>query len=740
MSAAAITPFRKVDFKNIGGLPGFGREIMAGFIATLSILPSAFAYGALIFSGPLRSFLAAGIASALMTCFVSGLAISLTSRFRTAIAGPSANTAAVVAVLMASLAPTMEGLPPSQRLALAYAALFAATVSTAVALLLVGFVRAGKLGRFVPYPVLAGFMGATGWLMVIGAIRMVTNIPLELRSLPQFAQPREGLLLATLLGWTIILWIATRRLRHPLVLPAALILASFATDLALPLFGISSAEAHARGVLFSVGNAGWPGIPLLEGAYLEADWKALPPVAGAIGAVMLIAVLQTLFLASGLEIRTRTEVDLDDELRKMGWANLASAALGGFVGQVSLGATIANQSAGGTSRITGFVVSVIALLSLLGASAALNFVPTFVLGGSLLVHGLLLLREWTVATYKTLPRTEWMLVIAIIVITAWLGFVPAEFGGLLAACLLFALSVSRVGIIRAISGLDARTSSVVRPEEEMLILAKHGSSVQVVELRGFVFFGSAYHLREIVKSLVVGRPPLMLIFDFSRVVGIDSSAASAMVGISHSLSEKGIVQLVVGLSPAARRVFRMSGGFDRNTILLADIDEALERGEKALLTAHSRDLTASHSFSDWLSFTLGSAQHAATLRPHLIGASYQAGDFICRHGDPTDDLYFIEKGRVSAILERDVSAPTRVRVFGPRTLVGEIAFVLGVPRTASLRVEEDAIVWSLERPAFEKLMRSNSTLVLSLLQDVLRLQSERLAFATRQIAALRAEL
>ncbi|MBV9518670.1 MAG: SLC26A/SulP transporter family protein [Hyphomicrobiales bacterium] len=737
MIAAAVAPVRKLDFKNIGGLPGFGREIVAGFTAALSMLPNSFAYGALIFSGPLRSFLAAGIASALMTCFVSGLAISLTSRFRTAIAGPSGNTAAVVAVLMASLTPAMEGLPPNQRLALAYAALFAATVSTAAALLLVGFVRAGKLGRFVPYPVLAGFMGATGWLMVTGAIRMVTNVPLELRSLAAFAQPREGLLLAALLGWTTILWIVTRRIKHPLVLPAALILASLTTDLALPLFGVSSAQAHAKGILFSIGNAGWPGIPLLEGVYFQAEWKALPPVAGAIGAVMLIAVLQTLFLASGLEMKTRTEVDLDDELRKMGWANLASAALGGFVGQVSLGATIANQAAGGTSRITGFVVSFVALLSLVGASAVLDFIPSFVLGGAVLVHGLVLLREWAVTTYKTLPRTEWILVIGIIAITAWLGFVPAEFGGLLAACLLFALSVSRVEIIRSISGLDAGTSSVVRPEEEMRILAEHGSSVQVLDLRGFVFFGSAYHLREKVKTLLADEPPLMLIFDFGRVVGIDSSAAAAMDGISHLLAANGVVHLVVGLSPAAMRVFRMSGGFDPNITILADIDEALERGEKAVLAAHSRDLAASHSRSDWLSLTLGSAQRAAILRPHLVGATYKAGDFVCRHGDQADDLNFIQRGRVSAVLERGVNTPTRVRVFGPHTLVGEIAFMLSVPRTASLHVDEDAIVWSLDRSAFEKLMRSDSSLMLALLQDVLRLQSERLAFATRQIAVLR---
>ena len=91
---------------------------------------------------------------------------------------------------------------------------------------------------------------------------------------------------------------------------------------------------------------------------------------------------------------------------------------------------------------------------------------------------------------------------------------------------------------------------------------------------------------------------------------------------------------------------------------------------------------------------------------------------------------------MSAIVERDVSAPTRVRVFGPHTVVGEIAFVLSVPRTASLRVDENAVVWSLDRQAFGQLTKTQPTLTLALVEHALRIQAERLAFATRQIAAL----
>ena len=740
MITAVASAFRR-GIADVGGLSGLPRELSAGFVAGLSALTNCFAFGALIFSGLLHPFLSQGIAASLLTCGATAFVIALTSRFRIAIAAPTAGISALLAVLMASLAPAMSDLPPQQILALAYAALFTATAAVAATLLLLGFIRAGKLVRFIPYPVIAGFMGATGWLVIAGAVKMATDVSVDLASLPIFAHPREGRLLAILLIWTAVLWVLTKKIKHPLTLPVALILASFATNLVLPFLGISGEDAHKQGFLFSVSDPSWPGIPALNGTYLQADWRLILSASGAIGAigaVVLIAVLQTLSLATGLEITTRTEANLDHELRSMGWANAASAALGGFVGQVAMSATTVNRSAGGTSRITGFVVSLVALLSMLGAGTALEYIPRFVLGGALLMQGLRLVQEWAVATYRTLPRLEWLLTVAMIVVTAWLGFVTAELGALLAACVLFALSASRAGAVRSISGLNARTSTLVRPEAEMLLLAEHGSAVQVLELRGFVFFGSAHELRETAKTLLAEHKLLMLIFDFSKVLGIDSSAATAMVGIWRLLRDKNVQQRIVGLSPAVIQTFRESGGFDKEVVVLSDIDEALEQGEEIVLSRHASESSAHPSFSEWMSSLLGSNKSAAILRQHLVETHYKSGDYLCRQGETTDDLYLIEAGRLSAIIGNDTGAPMRMRAFGGNTIIGEMAFVLDVPRTASLRVDDDAIVWSLSRSAYRGLVTTKPNIILELLQSMLRLQVERLSFATRRISDLQA--
>ena len=144
------------------------RNVGAGLIASLLLLASAFSNGALIFTGPLQPFLGQGVAAALITTAVTTIFVALTSNFPSAIAGPVGNTAALLAAMMVTLAPVLSGLPPDQALGLVVAGLGGAALLTGLALFALGWKRLGKLIRFVPYPVVAGFLAATGWLIVSG--------------------------------------------------------------------------------------------------------------------------------------------------------------------------------------------------------------------------------------------------------------------------------------------------------------------------------------------------------------------------------------------------------------------------------------------------------------------------------------------------------------------------------------------------------------------------------------------
>jgi anti-anti-sigma regulatory factor len=242
-----------------------------------------------------------------------------------------------------------------------------------------------------------------------------------------------------------------------------------------------------------------------------------------------------------------------------------------------------------------------------------------VLGGLLMQLGGGLLWDWLVRSWSRLPRREWLLVASIVTITAYFGFLYALVFGALAACVIFALDVSATDVIRGQFGLNERSSSLVRSVEETAILAAHGEAVIVLQLRSYLFFGSAYRVQEHLKALATSRLLQMVIFDFSAVTGIDSSAATSFARMRDLLLGAGIRIAVCGQAPAVARVISATGAPSAEIASYANLDEALEPAE--------------------------------------------AG-FLCRQGGPTETLLFIERGIVSALVDQPQRDPMRIRVTG----------------------------------------------------------------------------
>ena len=364
------------------------RNVGGGLIASLLLLASAFSNGALIFTGPLQPFLGQGVATALLiTTAVTTIFVALTSNFPSAIAGPLGSTAALLAAVMVTLAPVLSAMPPAQALALAIAGLGGAALLTGLALFALGWRRLGKFIRFVPYPVVAGFFAAIGWLIVSGAIRMATGVPISRATLLSFAAPHTELLAGLTVLWAAALWLLTARFKGPLTLPLALVAATLFVHGIFAGFHLPEQVVQHSGLMFSVPANSHPVIPLITGEYFRADWRALWPVAGDMGAVAVMAILGVLLNSTVLELATEVDADIDRELKMQGLANVASALAGGFVGTVHVPGTLINRAAGGTGRLSGVVAGLVALAVLMGGGQVVGYVPRFVLGGLLVQLG-----------------------------------------------------------------------------------------------------------------------------------------------------------------------------------------------------------------------------------------------------------------------------------------------------------------------------------------------------------------
>jgi len=711
-------------------------DASAGLVASLLSLAYCFSFGALIFSGPLQPFLNVGITAALISAAVTGLVITWRTGFPISVAGPDGNTVALLAAMTSTLGPVLAALPPDAALGLTLAGLFLATLLTGGGLFLVGHFRLGRLGRFVPYPMLAGFLGASGWLMVTGAVHMVSGLPLGFQTLVALSNSALLIPLAVTVCWAGFLWIATARIKHFATLPTALIGAILLADFLIPTIDLGRFGIATGDWMFALAPHGLRvSLPLLDPYMWHADWKTLLTVAGTMAATALMAALSIVMNSTGLEQAMQVEVDLDRELRLQGAANLLSAFGGGFIGYISMSRTMLARAAGGAGRTAGIVVALVALAMLAGGVGVVGHIPRFILAGLLMQLGARLIWNWCVTSRKRLPTAEWLLVPVIVVMTAWFGVLVGFAVGILGGCAIFAFSVSRVDIVNRHFGAEERPSSLVRATEEMALLGASGHEVRIIELGSFIFFGSAYRLQEQIAGQVARLSPRMVIFDFSAVSGIDSSAGSSFLRIAQRLKAAQVRHVVTGLSPGIRQVMAEAGAL-AGVAEHASLDEALEAGETLLLEQNGFTAARHRPLIEWLADALGDAGHAQDLADAPAPARPVDEHYLCRQGDDTDSLLFVERGRVSVVVERPGHAPIRHRVFGANTVVGEIGFFLDVPRSASLRLDGNTSVWALDRPAFERLQHERPALTAALLTYTVRTQAERLAFATRQIAAL----
>ncbi|HWX90289.1 MAG TPA: SulP family inorganic anion transporter, partial [Rhizomicrobium sp.] len=226
------------------------RDVFAG--AVCSVLSTAYclSFAALIFSGPLTPWLSAGVAVTFLSAAIGATIIALRSSFPFAIAGPDTATSAVVATLVAGLAAPLAASGSTHLLGAALIVMALATGLTGLLLCVLGFTHAGRAIRFVPYPVIGGFLGATGVLMVMGAVQVIAGQRPTLAHLPAFLNAATAAKLAAAIVVAAALELLVRRWRNALILPCVLIAAIAGMHLFLLAAGIPLAEAQSNGWMF----------------------------------------------------------------------------------------------------------------------------------------------------------------------------------------------------------------------------------------------------------------------------------------------------------------------------------------------------------------------------------------------------------------------------------------------------------------------------------------------------------
>ncbi|HEV2717302.1 MAG TPA: SulP family inorganic anion transporter, partial [Terriglobales bacterium] len=712
------------------------RDLLAGTICSILSVAYCLSYAALIFSGPLKPWLSYGISATFLSAAIAATVIALRSSLPFAIAGPDTSTSAVTATLAAAMTAQLVAEGNTNLLPPVLIVIALVTAATGIVLCFLGLSRTGRAIRFIPYPVIGGFLGATGWLMILGAIQVITDQRLTLTTLSEFSSALMISKLGAGLAIAVTLQVFLSRWTNAFVMPSILVAAILAIHVTLPIVGSSLAEAQAGGWMFRPQGTTSVVSPWQPAELHTFPWTALPWLAGDLVAVIFVTTISLLLNTTGVEIATRREANIDRELQALGVASLLSSALGGYVSSLSLSRTTLAYAAGATGRLTGLTVAGISAGMLVLDPGFLSYVPKYALGGLLFFAGGQLSYRWLIKSAGRLEPLDFLSLVAIALIIIGWGFIAGVIIGGVICCTMFALSASRVDAVKFSFDGSEFHSSLDRSPAELSILAVYGKELQGMALQGYLFFGTANRLYEKVKALIAAQPHCrFLLFDFRLVIGIDSSATHSFTQIKDAVDVKGIRLVLVNLTPELRRAFQAIRAHTDSVIVVSDLDHALEACENAIIEAHRPD-EAGFSLHSWMADALGSTECADRLSKCCIRLEVQPGEDVARQGEPSKSMHFILKGRVGIFVSTDDGREVRVRSLGPHTTIGEMGLMTGRPRSATVRAEVASTLYVLPMDAFREITLQDPTLGQALLRFALETMVERLSVANRTIGAL----
>lgn len=357
------------------------------------------------------------------------------------------NIAVIVAVMVGAIAAVT---PQDQILTTVVAAMSISTLCAGIFLLCLGWLKLGNLIRFIPYPVMGGFLAGTGLLIAKGAVPVMMETSLTWGSVALWFKAEHLILWGPGLLLGLGLLTLERQLANPLVVPLGLLLAMAGFYAVLAVTGTSMEAARSMGLLFHPFSLdGWI-FPIGGQFWDHVDVAALTSQYGDIFAIVLISPILCLIFISAIEVGTGKDVNLERDLKAAGAINMVLGFLGGAVSFHAGADTVLGHRLGARTAAGGIFYAGISALSLMVGPHFIALCPRFIMGGLLLYHGLGFIIDWAYRSRRQMPLLDYGLVLIILFSVAGLGIVRGVMVGILIATVFFVVNYSRISVFRHI--------------------------------------------------------------------------------------------------------------------------------------------------------------------------------------------------------------------------------------------------------------------------------------------------
>jgi len=681
---------------------GWPIVIAAALIIGAVEIVLAVAFAAFVFGGLLQQNLPDGIGLYLVAAALTlatfawrggrrGVVGSVQDAAAAVLAGAAAAAAARAAQIsqVAALAGIEDYEAPDVFLTV-IAATLVVTVLCGAFFLVLGWRGWGNLIRFVPYPVVGGFLAGTGWLLFTGGIHVASRVQIHLDRVDDLVRPYALVRWLPALAFGVVLLLAVRIVRRSLVIPVTIGIGLVAFVAVALVTGSGLDEVRDGRWLLGPFETVRLWQPWTLRAVTGADWGAVLGSWPTIATAVFVAALALLFNVGGSELLLDRDLDSNEELRDAGVLNVVSGALGGIPGYHALSLTALAARMNVDARRAGLLAALVPLVAVVAGASVVELIPRMIVSGVLVYLGLSFIVEWVWDKRKVLPRFEYLVVLVILAVIIAQGYLAGIVVGLVLAAVLFAFSYGRVDLVREVSFGDTYRSNVDRPPTEIAALRGVRDRVLILRLSGFVFFGSTARLLQRIRAAEESSPPRFLVIDLRRVTGMDASAVVAFSKVMRLARAHGSELVFTGASDSVRAQLEGGGLTEQERMLRfePDLDRGLERCEELLLAEQVGAGEEALQDPDGL---------PAELAPYMERIEVSEGTVVLRQEEPPGDLYVLAEGRLGVETVTPEGRRVRLRTLRPGVVVGELAFYTGAPRTADVVAETVCVVLRCSR-------------------------------------------
>ncbi|MEO5347421.1 MAG: SulP family inorganic anion transporter [Magnetococcus sp. YQC-9] len=727
-------------------------DIWGGLAAMLVALPSAIAYGVVSFTPLGGSYLGVGAMAGVIGTVVLGLIAPAIGGAPRLITAPCAPAAAVLSALCVELLAgnqQVAAMSPEQVLLL----LAIVGLLSGVLQVLFGVLGGGKVIKFIPYPVVSGYLSGVGVLIFL------SQVP-KLIGLPKGTPVIQGLFDPSLWQWTgILVGIVTiigmsQAARITKVIPAPIIglLAGMVTYFFIALFRPELLQLTGNKLL--IGPIDVDFAAMTHG--MEDRWNAVGKMGFKDFAAILIPAItlsvllsiDTLKTCVVVDALTRSRHDSNRTLIGQGLGNLFTSIVGGMPGAGTMGATLVSINSGGQTRLSGLLEGIFSLIVLLLFAKMIGWVPIAALAGILMVvayrmfdwHSFDLLKQRTTAL-------DFFVITAVVVVAVAFNLIAAAGAGIGFAVVLFLRDQVRSSVVRRRRHGDRVSSKRIRLLEEKEILAANGSVSTIVELQGNLFFGTTDQLFTSLEPDIKGCR--FLVLDMRHVQSVDFTGIRMLTQIGAMLREREALLIFSDLPTSLPTGLDLNTYFEQtgllshgdNIKLFPDLDSAMEwvedflieenrklkSGETRMLNLSDMPLLRGLLDEEALNLLLTSAEERA----------YNAGDKVFNRGDEGDEIFLIRRGQVRMLLPLPSGKSHTIAVFGRGHFFGDMAFLDHGHRSTDAVVDAPTDLYIISRKRFDELAKSHPFVGYHFFSRLARALSHRLRFTNAELMALK---